>query len=182
MKKHISFLIMIITFAVCLTACYQHAQRVSLDSTPFYQKKLYYGDKLFGKIYMRNGDVYNVEALIIDPNGTGHWDKRFAIRNPLDKFCGLKDNSDFSISAKDIKMIEVLTPSKVIVTSINNRRVELVLHHGVRNYQRLIAKTYDFGDEETEIVVPLIDVKKMMLWSYSDTTTATDKEHPFIPM
>jgi len=32
----------------------------------FLPKRLYYGDKLFGKIFMRNGDVYNGEALVID--------------------------------------------------------------------------------------------------------------------
>jgi len=182
MKKTLSLLVLIISFTVCLTACFQHAQHVSIDSTPFYQKKLYYGDKLFGKIYTRNGDVYNVESIIIDPNGSGQWDKRFSISNPLDRFYGLMGNSDFSISAKDIKMLEVLTPTKVIITSINNRRVELQLHNGVRTYQRIIAKTYDFGEEETEIIVPLIDVKKMLFWAYSDKTATTEKELPFVPL
>ncbi|MBU1626523.1 hypothetical protein KKB18_04065, partial [bacterium] len=67
MKKQISFVILVISFTLYFSACFQQAQHVSLDTTPFYQKKLFYGDKLFGKIYMRNGDVYNVEALIIDP-------------------------------------------------------------------------------------------------------------------
>jgi len=182
MKKHISLLVLMFTISVYLSGCFQHAQHVSIDTTPFYQKKLYYGDKLFGKIYMRNGDVYNVESIIIDPNGSGQWDRRFAIRNPLDQFQALKGNLEFSIAAKDIRMIEVLTPTKVVITSMNDRQVELELHHGVRAYQRVIAKTYDFGEEETEIIVPLIDVKKMLLWSYSDKTIATDKEHPFIPL
>jgi hypothetical protein len=182
MRKNISLLLLIISFTVCLSACFQNAQHVSIDSTPFYQKRLYYGDKLFGKIYMRDGDVYNVEALIIDPNGTGQFDRRFAISNPLDRFYGLKDNLDFSISAKDIKLLEILSPTKVILTSINNRKVELDLHPGVRTYQRIIAKTYDFGEEETEIVVPLIDVKKLILWSYADKNTTSDKELPFVPL
>jgi len=181
MKKHYCLFVLILSVTIFSAACFQHAQRVSIDTTPHYQKNLYYGDKLFGKIYMRNGDVYNVESLIIDPNGSGQWDKRFAISNPLDKIMGLKGNADFSIAAKDVKMIEVLTPTKVVLTSVNNRKVDLDLHHGVRTYQRVIAKTYDFGKEETEIIVPIIDIKKLMLWSYTDKTVATEKEHPFIP-
>jgi hypothetical protein len=181
MKKKISFFVLLILPAIYFLGCYQHAQQVSIDTTPFYQKRLFYGDKLFGKILMRNGDVYNVESLVIDSNGSGHWDKQHAISSPLDTLYGVKDNMEYSIRAKDIKTLEVLTPSKIIVTSLNDRRLELDLIPGVRTYQRVIADTYDFGEEKTEIVVPLIDVNKMVLWSYNDSTVGTPKEHPFIP-
>ncbi|MCD6326160.1 hypothetical protein J7M28_01195 [bacterium] len=164
----------IIVSAFCCFGC-QSAQQVKSDTTPFYQKRLLYGDELYGKIYTRSGDVYSGKRLRILANGTAKFVRQLTVSHPDDRFFGVATGSEYAIRAKDIRVIEVLSPTEVIVTTVNGRKIEMELIPGIRQYQAMSITTYDFGDWGSEVTIPFMDVSKAILWSYSDSPS------PYLP-
>lgn len=167
-------LIVIIGLVFCSLAC-QTAQQQKTDTTPFYQKRLLYGDELYGKIYTRDGEVYSGKRLRILPNGTAKFIRELTVSHPDDRFCGLTRGTEYSLRAKDIRVIEVLSPTEVVVTTVNGKKLEMELLPGVRHYQAFVIMTYDFGEWGSEVTIPFMDVSKAILWSYSDSPS------PYLP-
>ncbi|MBN2208941.1 MAG: hypothetical protein JW759_06570 [Candidatus Coatesbacteria bacterium] len=168
----------ILVLIICLVfgafAC-QYAQRMKTDTTPFYQKRLLYGDELYGKIYTRDGEVYSGKRLRILANGTSRFVRELTIGHPDDRFYGLARGTEYAIRAKDIRVLEVLSPSEVLVTTVNGKKIDMELIPGIRNYQAFKITTYDFGGWGSEVTVPFMDVSKAILWSYSDSPS------PYLP-
>ena len=167
-------LIVIIGLVFCSFAC-QFAQRAKTDTTPYYQKRLLYGDELYGKIYTRGGEVYSGKRLRILANGTSRFVRELTVGHPDDKFYGLARGTEYAVRAKDIRVIEVLSPSEVLVTTVNGKKIEMELIPGIRHYQAFRIMTYDFGGAGSELTVPFMDVSKAILWSYSDSPS------PYLP-
>jgi len=164
----------VILFLVAGLGC-QFAQHIKLDTTPYYQKRLLYGDELYGKIYTRDGEVYTGKRLRILANGTAKFVRELSVCHPDDRFYGLSRGTVFSLRARDIRVIEVLSPSEAMITTVNGKKIRLELIPGVRQYQAFVVMTYDFGKWGSEVTIPFMDVSKAILWSYTDTPS------PYLP-
>ncbi|HUT04104.1 MAG TPA: hypothetical protein VM163_09465 [bacterium] len=174
MFTRLGILIVIIGLAFGSTAC-QFAQHAKTDTTPYYQKRLLYGDELYGKIYTRDGEVYAGKRLRIVANGTAKFVRQMTVAHPDDDFYGFARETEYAVRARDIRVIEVVSPSRVVITMVNGKRIEMELLPGVRHYQAFKVMTYDFGDWGSEVTIPFMDVSKVILWSY------TDSPSPYLP-
>jgi len=174
MFTKLGILIVIIGLAFSSAAC-QFAQRAKNDTTPYYQKRILYGDEIYGKIYTRDGEVYAGKRLRIIANGTANFARQMTIAHPDDDFYGLSRETEYAVRARDIRVIEIISPSKVVVTTVNGKKIEMELLPGVRHYRAFEIMTYDFGGWGSEVSVPFMDASKVILWSYSDSPA------PYLP-